>query len=565
MTLNKDFKKYLWFVLAAAFAMRVLGIWYGLPALYNSDEPFNVVNALSYGAKKSLEPTYYVYPAFYSYILLAGYGVYYVLGKFFGAFQTALDFGAAYFLNPTGLFLIGRFLSVLMAVMTIYLVFKIGQRFFSGRTGLLAAIILTLSFTHSDLSHWILVEPAVSLFTAWALFLLLQYIQAPDLKRNLLTSVVAGLAVSTKYNAGFIFLPFTVAIFWIYKKQPVKAFLHFALGVSALLFGFLLASPYWLLSFSKYWQAFSYTLSHVSTGMVGHISSLPVIWPLWELIYQDWTIGVLMVAGFIYTLFQRDKIKILLLLFVLPTLLLIGTWQRTGVHYLLPVFPALALLAAIFLKDILHHISKRSVRYALFGLLFLPPMIKIAYQDLRLTQKDTRTFAKEWIETHIQEGSVIGYENYVYGPNLFDPGRFVKNSAESAMLPLALKERLLKEKHLRISYNLINLRKDFKLKNAPKNSSAKNAYFRQLVEMRLPKLGTIKRAGITYLIASSDNYRRYFEGQPPEKGTLLWASYQNGRRFYQSMFESDEAHMLQAFRPSLWNLGPTIRIYQFKP
>ncbi|MCH6559199.1 hypothetical protein IH799_02460 [candidate division KSB1 bacterium] len=125
--------KYILAILGLAFVLRFVGIWYGLPSLYNSDEPFNVINSLAYGAKKSLEPTYFVYPSFYSYLLFAVYGLYFIFGKLFGVFENAVEFGTAYFIDPTGLFFVGRFLSVLVGVATIWLTYKIGQRFFSKR------------------------------------------------------------------------------------------------------------------------------------------------------------------------------------------------------------------------------------------------------------------------------------------------------------------------------------------------------------------------------------------------------------------------------------------------
>lgn len=555
-------------ILLAAFVLRFMGTWYGLPSLYNSDEPFNVVNALAYGARQSLEPTYFVYPAFYSYILLAVYGLFFIVGRISGVFASALDFGAAYFIDPTGLFWVGRLLSVVLGVGAVWCVFKTGERFFSRRTGLLAAGALTFSFAHADVCHWILPEAAVTLMCALALYLILRFAQAPSTRANLLAGLVCGLAISTKYNAGFIALPFLLAGFQPYARERVQLVKHLALGLLSLLAGFLLGSPYWLLSFSSYWQDLQYSFSHVGAGMVGHIRSVPLVWPLFELVASDWGVGLLFVAGFFFVFFQRQKQEMVLLSFVLSTLLFVGLWSRSGVHYLAPLFPALALLAAVFIEQILRRIPNRAVQATLLLSLFLPPGVKIAVQDIRLAQTDTRTLAKEWIESNLALESMIAYENYVYGPNLYDPARFITHSAESQLLPLALKERLLEESLRRKTFRLVNLRKHLKLKVLAEAdstvSSRENAYVRQLLETRLPRLSALKRAGVPYIVASSDNYDRYFKSRPPEKGTALWLSYKNGRRFYDSLFKSKEVQLLKEFRPTFWRPGPTIRIYQFK-
>jgi len=121
---------------------------------------------------------------FYSYLLFAVYGLYFILGKFFGVFENAVEFGTAYFIDPTGLFFVGRFLSVLVGVATIWLTYKIGQRFFSKRIALLASAVLGLSFTHVNLSHWILIEPTVAFMSALALYLILGFYEAPSLKSS---------------------------------------------------------------------------------------------------------------------------------------------------------------------------------------------------------------------------------------------------------------------------------------------------------------------------------------------------------------------------------------------
>ncbi len=552
-------------ILLLAAVVRAVGTAYGLPNLYNSDEPFNVINALAFGAKKSLEPTYFVYPAFYSYVLAGIYGLYFAVGRLAGAFANAIDFGASYFIDPTGIFLTGRLLSVFLGVATVWLVYLIGARFFSKRTALLAALLLTASAVHTDLSHWILLEAPVACMSALALYFIFSFKEVPSGKRLLLAGLACGLAISTKYNAGFLILALWLTVFHSGSK-PLSALLKkLSLATLSAIAGFLFGSPYWLLAPGRYLHDLSYTAAHVSAGMVGHLSAMPVVWPLWELVFNDLTVGLIFVAGALSVLFGGDRKQAVLAAFALPTLLFVGLWNRSGVHYLLPVFPALALLGAGFLQQILRPTWPRLARVGICVLILAAPLAKIGLRDFRLTRPDSRTQARKWIETHIPPNTPIAYENYVYGPNLFDPGRFMRNSAEAEMLPLAIKEKLVQESLRRPSYRLINLRKDFRLKalaNAD-SLSAKNSYARQLVENRLPRLASIKKSGIPYLMISSDNYDRYFTTSAPPKNTPVWLSYQNGRHFYESIFKSRALRPVKEFRPGKWNLGPTIRLYRF--
>jgi len=129
--------KYILAILALAFVLRFVGIWYGLPSLYNSDEPTNVSEALSFGAKKSLEPGFLQYPSLYFYFLFLIYGFYFAIGFVVGIFSSILDFGASFFLDPTGLFLVGRFLSVVLGTFSVWVIFRLGQRFFSKNVALI--------------------------------------------------------------------------------------------------------------------------------------------------------------------------------------------------------------------------------------------------------------------------------------------------------------------------------------------------------------------------------------------------------------------------------------------
>lgn len=557
--------KYIFAILGLAFALRFVGIWYGLPSLYNSDEPTIVSQALSFGTRKSLEPTFLQYPTLYFYFLFFIYGIYFGIGFVLGIFNSILDFGASFFLDPGGLFLVGRFLSVVLGTFSVWVIFRLGQRFFSKNVALISSLILAVSFIHVSRSHWILIEAGLGLMCAWALYLILKYYEKPTIKANVFAGLVCGLAISTKYNAGFILIPLLLSSIFIYKKNVPKLFKNLCLSVVTLVSGFLLGSPYWIFSFSSFFDStFKYTFSHVTHGVVGHITDMPFVWPFWELVANDWTLGFLLIAGFVYVLFTKEKKQILLVSFALPTFLYVGSWSSADVHYLIPIFPALVLLAAVFLNDILRSIRNRNLKILFVILLFGLPFAKILYYDFVLTQKDTRAFAEDWFESNVAAGSVIGYENYVYGPNLFDPARFFKNKAHSQFLPLELRERLVEASLRRKTYNLFNFRKDVKRAGLSENIKFKNPYFRELLLNRLPKLSTLKKQGVEFIIASSDTYQHYFKKRPPKKGTPVWLSFQNGRAFYQSIFTSDELVLVKEFQPEFPNLGPTIKIYKFK-
>ncbi len=100
----------IWWVIAAALLLRVIGIGFGLPAAYHQDEPIVVNHALAY-AGGDFNPHFFKIPPLVSYLLFGVYGFTYVLLCFFTG-ATTEQFGALYFRDPT-LFLcwVGVFLA----------------------------------------------------------------------------------------------------------------------------------------------------------------------------------------------------------------------------------------------------------------------------------------------------------------------------------------------------------------------------------------------------------------------------------------------------------------------
>ena len=60
---------------AIALALRLVGLQFGLPAIYNPDEVAIMSRALAF-AKGSLNPHNFLYPTFFFYVLFAWLGFY---------------------------------------------------------------------------------------------------------------------------------------------------------------------------------------------------------------------------------------------------------------------------------------------------------------------------------------------------------------------------------------------------------------------------------------------------------------------------------------------------------
>ncbi|HTL70803.1 MAG TPA: phospholipid carrier-dependent glycosyltransferase, partial [Candidatus Eisenbacteria bacterium] len=78
-------------ILAAALALRLWGLGFGLPYAYHQDEPIVVNHALAIGAT-GWDTGRYMPPQFASYLLFLLYGAFFALGKFTGLFKDSTDF-----------------------------------------------------------------------------------------------------------------------------------------------------------------------------------------------------------------------------------------------------------------------------------------------------------------------------------------------------------------------------------------------------------------------------------------------------------------------------------------
>ena len=151
-------------VLAAA--LRLLGITFGLPAVYNPDEIAIMSRSLAF-AKGDLNPHNFLYPTFYFYVLFAWVGASFVVTWLLGIVPSLAAFQAQFFTDPTNIYLAGRLLGVTCGVATVLLTYALGARLagaHAGRAaGLAAALFLAVSPTHVRDSHYVKHDVPVTL------------------------------------------------------------------------------------------------------------------------------------------------------------------------------------------------------------------------------------------------------------------------------------------------------------------------------------------------------------------------------------------------------------------
>ena len=105
---------FLWLlILAVALVARLVGLRYGLPAVYNPDEVAIMSRTLAF-AKGDLNPHNFLYPTFYFYALFAWEGLTAALAVAVRAVDSFGAFQREFFMDPTRVFVAGRLLTALL-------------------------------------------------------------------------------------------------------------------------------------------------------------------------------------------------------------------------------------------------------------------------------------------------------------------------------------------------------------------------------------------------------------------------------------------------------------------
>jgi hypothetical protein len=399
----------------ALLALRLTGIGYGLPAIYNSDEPHIVGLAVSFGGG-SLRPTFFKYPTLWPYLLFFFYGLYFLVWSGFGILRHAADFAGLFAWNPTGFLLIGRVLSALIGLAAVWALAKAEARRRPGGWPW-AAALLACAPLMNEVSHAVRPDSLMLFFVSLTWFFSLKLYQEADRASHWAAGLCAGLAMSSQYTSLFICLaPATAHL--LSPGRPRRRCL--AETVLAAVIGFLGASPFVALDFPNFWASMRDLSDLVALDvwtLVGN--SAQVLRNAWEFA-GNWSLaGVAVVLGVIRLCKAELRFAAVLLV---PTgvciLALCGNPEGSISRYTMSAFPGLALIAAEGLDWLWGLWPGRWPRAALAAAAILPGLLLSAQFDRELLLPDTRRLATEWVTKNVPQGSVVLLDMPHAGPNL---------------------------------------------------------------------------------------------------------------------------------------------------
>lgn len=382
--------------------------------------------------QSSLNPHFFAYGNFPLYLL-----------KIIGTLALRID---PQYTGYDGLTLLGRTLSAIFDIGTIFVLYKIGKSFFSSFIGLLAAFFYTISVFPIQTAHFYAVDTMLTFFVTWTLYRLLLFYRQPSLFKALLVGLSFGLCLVTKISAIPLLAAITVTLFLdfllIIVKQPHKPhiwFPHFPAFLRRLIkeggvilvttcVTFTLLQPYAIIDFGNFWVqnliqsqmtqdafVFPYTLQYV--GITPYFYELKNVF-LWG---QGPLLATITFLGTFYCFFLLSKIHRLpekasvsiLLTFFLVYFAVVGSFAVGWMRYMLPLYPFLCLFGAIFsaamLLRIQYSFNKRLFSFSFF--LFLLLIWPLSFLSI-YTKPHTRVAASAWITQTIPPGKTLAVEHW---------------------------------------------------------------------------------------------------------------------------------------------------------
>lgn len=318
-----------------ALSLRTAGMTVTLPHSESEKEQRNVNTALMMGATKSLNPQQ-VGKGMIWYLLLAEYGAYYAFGKMFGTFDSTFDFAKSIFVDRTVIYLMSRVTQVVLALWTLWLLYRICRKILGGTAGLWGLLFGTVSAGHVTSSFHASEDMLVVLFSLLALKRLIDYSESRSLKPLILSTVFAAACASSKIPGGIVLLSILMVLAagreW---KRMILAVLVFSAGY-LILNPFILAAPL-------------YSLSSLLHDL--QIRRMTTDQSIWDSLYVlcamalGWPLALIAAAGFFAPGTNR---RLLLLIAGLPPVAFMAVLgQGSGIGsetYLFAIWPMLMLM-----------------------------------------------------------------------------------------------------------------------------------------------------------------------------------------------------------------------------
>jgi Dolichyl-phosphate-mannose-protein mannosyltransferase len=414
-------------ILLGGLALRVWNNDYGLPFVYSLDEATHFASRAVEMFWQDLDPGYYQNPSAYTYLI---YGL---LRTMYGplGFLFELPYGNVtdqFEKDPTEMWVAARTLAAVLCMVGVAATYLAARRLWGVREGLVAAAVLAFAFLPVAYSRVAVTDVGSLTGVALALLFAVRAAEQGRLRDYALAGAAGGLALGFKYTAGLALLPLAIAAIARVRADRMRAAGGLALGGLAAAGVFVLLNPYLFGSLDEWWRdlrdqadvaAGDPKPGQESGGVSYYLDSLT-----WGL---GWAGLAAALAGAVLVL-RRDLVRGLMLVAVpLALFAYLALQSRYFGRWLLPAYPALAMLAGVAVAE-LARLAPRWQVAATAGLTLLvlaQPLAADVRTALLLGREDTLGQARAFLDERYAPGLRISIEPAV-------PGRYFRSNPEGS-------------------------------------------------------------------------------------------------------------------------------------
>jgi len=305
---------------------------------------------------------------------------------------------------------------------------------------LFAAALIVFTPLQLQLSHFYAVDTMLVFFVTLTLLSCVVLAQTEKFMRwALIAGVAYGLALATKFSAAPLAAPLCIALYlhWYRRRDLVASCLALLLATGVTLLIFFITQPYALLDIHNYIQQVT-EQSTIARGTFDvpfirqFAGTVPYVYQIQNMVV--WGMGLLLgisaLLGFFWLAWQSRRpeyrLWLILLSWIAIYIAITGGFYVKFMRYMLPVYPALSVVAAAALFALIGKLrwsgNSSLARFDRFAPILRRCLLAIVlantiFQGLALLNvysvPNTRVQASRWIYAHLAGGSsVLTYEQW---------------------------------------------------------------------------------------------------------------------------------------------------------
>ncbi len=455
----------IWFValFAAALAVRLAGIGWSLPQVYEEAKPLRVAWDMwgwDSGHGFDLNPHFFRYPSLVIYLQFVAQKFMYLVLRLTGQVRSPIDLRILWATDKTPFFLVGRTLTALFGAGLVPATFMLARRMSGSAPAWAAAILVAVNPLLISRAQEVEVDIPLAFFVTLGCALALRLLERADRRALIAAGLCAGLAASSKYTGAILLLPCAVALLLATPRglshvaaasvegsgaRPAKRRARavaqplaggpggragrilgagLVVGLAAVA-AFVLTSPYVLLDQPAFQVDLAAEREHMALGHFG--SGVGPALPFYARVLAGtmlgWPMLVLAATAIVaLAMLRRDRRVVVPAVMVVAYLAIVGSWSMRADRYLIPMLPTLIALATAgaawlvgraFPKGMGSAVRRGAAWGLACALAALPLFASAAGRELGDRWKpDTRTQALRWIHENVPEGALVAVEQY---------------------------------------------------------------------------------------------------------------------------------------------------------